>query len=138
MFKPSERAAVVGHANVVEVAAHLARYCLLEVGEGLHIALLPEPAIDRHQGASQSLLRGCALQPYLACPGPSPGVGKAQEIKGRRALSVPKGLARVLCPTSQPTGLVGVATQPACPQPYRKDPHAPMGIVFALAESQGI
>jgi hypothetical protein len=117
MFKPSERAAVVGHAKVVEVAAHLARYCLPEVGEGLHIALLPEPAIDLHQGASQSLLRGCALQPYLACPGPSPVVGKAQKIKGRRALSVPKGLASVIFPTSQQTGLLGVETQPEFPQP---------------------
>ena len=39
MFKASERAAVVGHAKVVEVAAHLTRYCLPEVGEGLHMVV---------------------------------------------------------------------------------------------------
>jgi hypothetical protein len=72
MFEAIERAAVVGHSKVVKVAAHLARQCLPKVGEGLRIAYLAEPAIDLHQGASQSLLRGLALQPYLACPGPSP------------------------------------------------------------------
>ena len=71
VFKARERAAVVGHAKVVEVTTHLARHCLPEVGERLHIAFLTEPAIDLHQSASQSLLRGLALQPYLACPGPS-------------------------------------------------------------------
>ncbi len=117
MFKASERAAVVSHAKVVEVTAHLARYCLPEVGEGLHIALLTEPALDLHQGAAQSLLRGLALQPYLTCPGSSPVVGKTQEIKGRRALSMPQGLAGVIFPTSQQTGLVCVETQPEFPQP---------------------
>jgi hypothetical protein len=117
MFKARERATVVGHSKVVEVAAHLARHGLPEVGEGLRIAFLTEPAIDLHQSTSQSLLRGLALEPCLACPGPSPIVGKTQKIKGRRALSVPKGLAGVLFPTSQQTGLLCVELQPEFPQP---------------------
>ena len=96
VFKARERAAVVGHAKVVEVTTHLARHCLPEVGEGLHIAFLTEPAIDLHQSASQSLLRGLALQPYLACPGPSPVMGKAEEVKAWQPLSVPQGLAGVI------------------------------------------
>ena len=81
MFEARARAAVIGHAKVVEVTAHLTRQCLPEVGEGLRIAGLTEPTIDLHQSASQSLLRGLALEPYLACPGPSPVMGKAEEVK---------------------------------------------------------
>ena len=101
MFEAIERAAVVGHSKVVKVAAHLARQCLPKVGEGLRIAYLAEPAIDLHQGASQSLLRGLALQPYLACPGPSPVMGKAEEVKAWRALAMPEGLTSVPFPTSE-------------------------------------
>jgi hypothetical protein len=95
MFKARERATVVGHSKIVEAAAHLARHGLLEVGERLRVVLLTEPAIDRHQSASQSLLRGRALEPCLACPGPSPVVGKTQKalvgFQGR-------GLAQVVPP----------------------------------------
>ena len=117
MLKARERATVVGHSKVVAVAAHLARHGLPEVGEGLRIAFLTEPAIDLHQSTSQSLLRGLALEPYLACPGPSPVMGKAEEVKAWQPLSVPQGLAGVIFPTSQQTGLVDVETQPAAPLP---------------------
>ena len=40
MFKARERATVVGHSKVVEVAAHLARQILPEVGELPGIVLL--------------------------------------------------------------------------------------------------
>jgi len=117
MFKARERATVIGHSKVVEVAAHLARHGLPEVGEGLRIALLTEPAIDLHQSTAQSLLRGLALEPYLACPGPSPVMGKTEEVKAWQTLSVPQGLAGVIFPTSQQTRLVCMKTQPEFSQP---------------------
>ena len=117
MCTTPERATVVGHATIVEVTAHLARQCLPEVGEGLHIACLTEPTVDLHQRTAQSLLRGLALEPDLAGPAPSPVVGKAQEIEGQRALAMPQRLAGVILPTPEQTGLVGVEAQPEFPQP---------------------
>ena len=71
-LKAGEGTTIVGHPKVIEVPAHFAPHRLPEVGECARVTLLAKPAIDLHQGASQSLLRGLALQPYLACPGPSP------------------------------------------------------------------
>jgi hypothetical protein len=102
-------------SKVVAGTAHLARHCLPEVGEGLHMVCLTEPALALHQGAAQALLRGLALQPYLACPGPSPGVGQAQASTGRPALARSTGLASVLWLTAQPPGLGGVETPPPFP-----------------------
>jgi hypothetical protein len=117
VFKARERAPVVGHSKVVAVAAQLARHGLPEVGEGLRIACLTEPAIALPQSTAQSLLRGLALEPYLACPGPSPVMGKTEEVQAWQSLSVPQGLAGVICPTSQQTRLVCIETPPALPQP---------------------
>ena len=52
-----ERAAVVGHSEVVEVAAHLARQCLPKVREWAGVARLMEPVINGDQGVPKSLMR---------------------------------------------------------------------------------
>src|SRR5215471_2665554 len=60
-LKAGEGAALVGHPKVVEVPTHFTPYCEPEVGEGMRVALLAEPACDLHHGATQALLRGLAL-----------------------------------------------------------------------------
>ena len=60
-LKAGEGATIVGHPTVVAVPTHFTPYGVPEVGEGMRVALLAEPACDRHQGATQALLRGLAL-----------------------------------------------------------------------------
>jgi hypothetical protein len=60
-LKAAQGAAVVGHPKIVEVSTHFPPHRVPEVREFPRIALLAEPAIELHQGATQSLLRGFAL-----------------------------------------------------------------------------
>src|SRR5262249_62327639 len=94
--------------------------------------------VNLHHRTAQRLRRGRALQPYLAWPGPSPIMGKTEEVKAWQPLSMPQGLAGVIFPTSQQTRLVCIETQPEFSQPSRKDPHEPKGIVCARKKRQGI
>ena len=57
-LKAGEGATIVGHPKVVEVPTHFTPHRVPEVGECARIALLAEPAIELHQGASQTLLQG--------------------------------------------------------------------------------
>jgi hypothetical protein len=78
--------AVVRHAKVVEVAAHLARDCLPEVGQLVRMALLAQPLVHGHQGSAQPLLRGLALYSRQPSAADFPVVGEAEEIQRGRAL----------------------------------------------------
>jgi hypothetical protein len=90
--KAAQGAAVVGHPKIVEVSTHFTPHRVPEVREFPRIALLAEPAIEFHQRATESLLRGFALQPCLPGPALSPVMGKAEEVKAWPRPSCPECL----------------------------------------------
>src|SRR5262249_43131446 len=93
-----------------------------EVGECARVALLAEPAIDLHQGTPQSLLRGLALQPCLACAAPALVVGEAEKVEGWQTSSCPECLPGVTFATRQQAGFPYIEPQTEFPQPQRQDP----------------
>src|SRR5713101_685387 len=80
-----QRAAVVRHPKVVEVAPQLAGGGLPDFGEGTGVTLLAEPLVQGDQGATQPFLRGLTLQAQEPGATAAPGVGKPEEIEGGQA-----------------------------------------------------
>ena len=121
-LKAAQGAAVVGHSEVVEVSTHFTPDRVPEVGEFPRVALLAKPAIELHQRATESLLRGFALQPCFPCPAPAPVMGKAEKVKGWQTPACPECLPGVAFATGQQARLLGVEAQPEFPQPQREAP----------------
>jgi hypothetical protein len=107
-LKAAQGAAIVGHPKVVEVSTHFTPYRVPEVREFPRVALLVKPAIELHQGASQSLLRGFALQPCLPCPALPPVMGKAEKVKTWQRPLCPKCLPGMTFATREQMGFLGV------------------------------
>jgi hypothetical protein len=53
-----------------------------KVREFAGIPFLAKPLVERHQGTTVPLFRGCALQTHLPCTTPPPEVSEAEEVKG--------------------------------------------------------
>jgi hypothetical protein len=133
-----EGAAMVGHPKVVEVPTPFTPQRVPEVGECARMALLAEPAIALHPGASQALLRGFPLQPCLLCPALAPVMGKAEKVTGWHRPACPECLPGVAFAPRQQPGLLGMQTQPAFPQPQRQDLQTALRGIRALIQRDGV
>jgi hypothetical protein len=107
-LKAAQGAAVVGHSKVVEVSSHFTPHRMPEVREFPRVTLLAKPAIEFHQGAAQSLLRGFALQPCLLCSALSPVMGKAEKVKTWQRPACPECSPGVAFATRKQVGFLGV------------------------------
>ena len=137
-FKAVQGAAVVGHPKVVEVAAHLPRDRLPEVGEFTRMALLAKPLGEVSQGAAQPFLRGLTLDTHQPIAAPTPVMGEAKVVHRRWAVPRLECLPRTLFAKGEEVRLVGVQAQTEFPQPQREDAEKTVGIVLTLKERHRI